>query len=197
MNSAGGDTDSGKAGLVPREAASAAASSGSYRPGELPGMFKDNIAYALWCLFLLGLGGVHRIYLKKYGTGILYLLTGGLFGIGQIIDLFRMKSMVQGANVQEGYLPHPRYAGQLMGTLQPSPSAEPEERRIMRSLLTAAQKNGGQLSVTQGVAATGLTFSEVEKVLTEMLIDGYVDVGNEPDTGVVIYLFPELSKPTS
>jgi TM2 domain-containing membrane protein YozV len=36
---------------------------------------------------LLGWLGVHRFYVGKVGTGILYLLTGGLFGIGWIVDL--------------------------------------------------------------------------------------------------------------
>ena len=38
------------------------------------------------CLFLGGLG-IHRFYVGKIGTGILYILTWGLFGIGVIVDL--------------------------------------------------------------------------------------------------------------
>lgn len=44
-----------------------------------------DIAFVL-CL-LLGIIGVHRFYVGKIGTGILYVFTGGLFGIGFIVDL--------------------------------------------------------------------------------------------------------------
>lgn len=170
-------------------------------------MYRDGVAYGLWCLFFAGLAGVHRIYLGKYGTGVLWLLTFGLFGVGQFVDLFRMGRLVRNANVREGHLPHPRWehlagdradaAGRrTLSADAPSAgdaSAEPARETTMQKLLAAAEENGGYISVTQGVSATGLSFEEVEETLRDMVASGYVDVDNHPDSGVVIYRFTELS----
>jgi serine/threonine protein kinase len=43
------------------------------------------VALVLACI--MPFPGLHRFYVGKYGTGILWLLTGGLAAIGQIIDL--------------------------------------------------------------------------------------------------------------
>ena len=50
---------------------------------------KDWLTTLLLFLFLGGIG-VHRFYVGKTGTGILYIFTFGLFGIGVIIDFIKI-----------------------------------------------------------------------------------------------------------
>ena len=50
---------------------------------------KDWMTTLLLCLFCGGIG-VHRYYVGKIGTGILYTLTIGLFGIGCLVDLIKI-----------------------------------------------------------------------------------------------------------
>lgn len=47
---------------------------------------KKKLVALLLCIFL-GTIGVHRFYVGKIGTGIVWLLTGGVFGIGWIVDV--------------------------------------------------------------------------------------------------------------
>lgn len=46
----------------------------------------------------LGLFGIHRFYLGKWGTGLIWLVSGGLFGIGYAYDFFTLNEQVDEAN---------------------------------------------------------------------------------------------------
>ena len=59
------------------------------------------IAYLLW--FFLGIFSAHRFYLGHVGIGIFYLITGQLFGIGWIIDLFILSGLVDKYNLMYGF----------------------------------------------------------------------------------------------
>lgn len=46
------------------------------------------VCFFLW--LFLGMIGGHKFYEGKIGTGIIYILTCGLFGIGWLIDFFKI-----------------------------------------------------------------------------------------------------------
>ena len=61
---------------------------------------ETGIAYALMLFSLIGVCGIQHFYLGKIGRGILWLLTGGLLGVGLIIDLFTLPQQVKNVNAR-------------------------------------------------------------------------------------------------
>lgn len=58
----------------------------------IPGPIDYNVAWLL--LVFLGMFGVHRLYMGKVWTGILYLLTFGIFGLGYIYDMWTLNDQI-------------------------------------------------------------------------------------------------------
>jgi len=56
------------------------------------GPFSYNVAWIL--LTFLGVFGIHRFYMGKWISGIIYLLTGGLFLIGYIYDFWTLNEQL-------------------------------------------------------------------------------------------------------
>lgn len=53
-------------------------------------------AYLLWCP--LGFLGFHHFYLNRRGWGLLYMYTFGFLCIGWLVDLCRMRTLVENCN---------------------------------------------------------------------------------------------------
>lgn len=52
-----------------------------------------------WILLtFLGILGIHRIYMGKWVTGILYFFTAGLFGIGWLYDFCTLNTQISELN---------------------------------------------------------------------------------------------------
>lgn len=65
----------------------------------------------MWLLLtFLGVFGVHRFVMGKWISGLLYLVSGGLFLIGVLYDFFTLNGQIDEINRQR-YLPtrHPQY----------------------------------------------------------------------------------------
>ena len=59
-----------------------------YRTGALD----YTVAWVL--LTFLGLFGIHRFYMGKWFTGLIYLVSGGIFGLGYLYDLWTLNDQV-------------------------------------------------------------------------------------------------------
>lgn len=61
---------------------------------------RGNKDYTLgWILLtFLGIFGVHRFYLGKWITGLIWLLTGGLFLLGLLYDLWTLNEQIDEVN---------------------------------------------------------------------------------------------------
>lgn len=161
------------------------------------GPYSRKFAYLLWLGWPFGFAGLHRFYLGKPLSGLLYFFTWGLFGIGQLIDLARMRTLVERENASYAALQalaakRALRSGRAHPALPPAPvAASPAEGLDVR-LTKAAAKFGGRLSVTQGVIETGASFAEVETALDAMAKSRFVGIDNDPNTGAVVYTFGEL-----
>jgi TM2 domain-containing membrane protein YozV len=151
------------------------------------------VSYLLCGAGFFGIGGLHRLYNGKIGTGLLWLCTGGLFYIGQVVDLLIIPNMVDEYEQKLRLKAGVSSAGIPMNErIFISQVHQPNGKPLIVKLIEAAEANGGSLTVTQGVKATGASLVEVETMLKEMLQSNHVRIGNNPISGVVTYYFDEL-----
>jgi len=139
------------------------------------------LTYLFWAMGLFGLNGIHRFYCRKPVSGGIWLMSLGLVGIGQVVDLFLIPSLVEEANRPQ---------------LHPDPSAADAAAlpSLERQLLRLARSSGGngfslndaliELELPTGVGSA-VVRSEIERLLAEQLLD----VGND-DRGRVVYREP-------
>jgi len=57
--------------------------------------------FAWVLLTFLGFFGIHRMYMGKWITGFLYLLTGGVFGLGYLYDFWTLNDQITVINSSE------------------------------------------------------------------------------------------------
>ena len=156
-------------------------------------MFSLGIAYLLWALGGFGILGLHRFYLRKPGTGILWFLTGGMFWIGAVVDLFRLPTLVDEANVLARHragldAPDPR-ATVVLGA-QPEPEA-PES--LEQVILRVAKESNGLVSPGAVATSGNWTLDEAKSSLDSMVDKGYAELRpTKSGAPRLAYVIPEF-----
>jgi len=163
-------------------------------------MASKGVAYLLWLFWLVGLGGIHRFYAGKPLSGLLWLLTWGFFGIGQVLDLLLIPNMIDEKNLKYIALhrntqpvtqqvvvnidntPRRRKSKGLSKDLPPSTSSKNE----LVPILQLAQNKGGALTLVDVVIATGKPSSEAKALLKKCCDEELMEM-NPSDSGAIIY----------
>ena len=154
--------------------------------------YNVGVAYLLWLISGCGALGLHRFYLGKIGTGILWMLTGGMGGIGLVYDAITLPRQVREANIKarvraeldyEGDRGYPAFGGAL--------AQQPENPE--RTVLCVAQKNGGFVTPGEAALEGDLSVDQARKLLEKMAAAGNAEM-RVRSSGVVVFYFPEFAR---
>lgn len=176
------------------DAAATAVAAPGAKPSAPPAPKIKSILAAYLYLAVTGLAGWHRFYLGRpmiVWLGGLHVQTALAIGTGNPLFFWGVAAML-GADLVEipGWV---RQCNKTTVAVRAKAKEKKEEAKDTRTLLLQeAHRGDGKLTVTQGVLATGLDWDRVEGCLRDMVQAGYVDVDNEPGSGVIVYVFPEL-----
>ena len=141
------------------------------------------VAYLLW--FFLGALGAHKFYIGKVGMGVVYLLTGGLFFIGVLVDLFTLGNQVDVVNALNNARAGNNMQNIVVNVANGASPSGPMKTSAEKQILQLAQDNP-QLSLRDIVSNTELEVDEAETALQRMADKGLIKEMVDP-SGKKIY----------
>lgn len=150
-------------------------------------MYSTGIAYLLWLVSGFGALGFHRFYLGKFGTGLLYMFTGGLAGIGSFYDLVTLPFQVREANLRIGYR-SALWGGQVFSYTGERKQKESIETVILRT----AKKNNGVVTPSAVALEGDIDLDEAKEALEKLVRKGYAEI-RVKKSGMYVYFFHEFS----
>jgi hypothetical protein len=165
-------------------------------------VYSTGIAYLLWFISGFGALGFHRFYLGKIGTGLLYIITGGLFGIGCVYDLITLPLQVREANLRMGwrnalYGPQQQQPMRHVGgtSLHGEESASGRNRRepLEQVILKTAKRNNGVATPSEVALESGRSLDEVKAALEKLVEKNYAELRVSRKNGGLVYFFSEFS----
>jgi hypothetical protein len=159
-------------------------------------VYSTRTAYILWLPSLIGVAGLHRLYMGKVGSGVLYLLTGGLFGFGTIYDAITMPDQIREVRLKarmrralDDKLDELDYDAPLgrRPSVQSHSNSESPEHVILR----VAKANHGIASPAQ-VALEGKLSTDDAREQLDRLVDKGIGEVRVRKSGSIAYVFPDF-----
>lgn len=148
-------------------------------------------AYLFWLPSLFGIAGLHRFYLGKPFTGILFLATVGLGGLGTIYDALTMPQQVRKARLtmklddllEDDEVPR-RTRTPFVGSDRRPPSLE-------QAILRVAEERHGVVMPSRAALAAGVSPEQARTKLEALAMGGFCEMRVTRD-GMIVYLFPDF-----
>ncbi len=162
-------------------------------------MYSTGIAYFLWFISGMGTLGFHRFYLGKFGTGLLYMVTGGLGGIGSFYDLITLPIQVREANLRNAYREviydrrpgrvEPPFSRDFKTTMR----SEIKKDTLERVILKTAKVNNGIVTPSEVALESGMSIDQAKNALEKLVNKGHAEL-RVSRNGNMVYFFSEFLK---
>ena len=157
-------------------------------------MFRSGLAYFLWAIGGFGALRLHRFYLRRPGTGILWLCTGGLGMVGAMFDLFYIPVMVRDENARLRYRDAFLDDRKVFGELPRGTTATPAKESIEKVILRTAKVKDGVVTPAEVALEGDFGMEEAKSYLEQLVNKGFVEL-RASRTGALVYVFEEFLTP--
>lgn len=161
-------------------------------------MYSTKTAYLLWLASFFGVAGLHRLYMGKIGTGILFLMTMGLGGLGTIYDGITMPDQIREARLKARMrraLDNRLDEMDELGYTGPSRTRGDRPRSGSQSpehvILQVAKSNHGIANPAQVALEGNLSTDEAREHLDQLVNKGIGEV-RVRKSGTLAYVFPDF-----
>jgi len=158
-------------------------------------MYSLGIAYLLWLFSGCGALGLHRFYLGKIPSGLLWMFTGGLCGVGAFFDLFTLPGQVREANMRKAIynsVVGGKISGQSWRNINDGQvKIVREKESIERIILREARENKGILTASEVAIAADIPIDEAKKCLDALVSKGFAEL-RVRKTGGLVYTIPDI-----
>lgn len=163
-------------------------------------MYSLPIAYLLWFISGFGALGLHRFYLGKIGTGVIWIMTGGLAMLGSIYDFFTLPQQVREAKIKAKYRQALEFEEEAYyrsrnnvptRTTDKNTSSSAKRESIEQIILKTAKKNNGVATPSEVALEGNIPVDKAKEALEKLVSKGFAEM-QVRKSGVVAYCFPEF-----